>query len=204
MNFKLKKILLPVLFCICLLTFSIYFVNSIESKSEQNLQKIVGSKMPGSEMSFNWESFKDIKHLIDFGSKLVVKVTILDDGKTLEEDAPTAFPGEDAIKIHRTLFDVDVDEVLYGEYANQNIVFEQMGVAGSDVGETKVKKGDKVILFLEKNRYGYSAMGQEQGIYRIGEDEKINAMTDNVDLINKYDKKEVKEFIKEIKKMMKQ
>lgn len=199
MNLRLKVIIGTVLLS-GIMSATFFYANS----NPNNTSVInVGSKSPSVEMSSNWEQFKNAKHMIDFGCDMVIEATVLDDGKTIEEDAPTTFPGEEPIKLHRTLYEVSVDNVLNGECPDSKIIFEQMGSSGSDVGETKVKKGERVILFLEKNRYGYSAMGQEQGIYIIGSDEKINSLTDNNDLINKYNKKQYKEFAKEIKEVQK-
>lgn len=166
--------------------------------------RIVGSKMQESFIRFSWEQFKDADHLMSF-SDLVLTGTVLDDGNNIEDEFPQSFEDEEKQKYFRSTRSIKIDEILFGEYNAEEILFEQMGKADSDIGETKVKKGDKVLLFLEANKYGYSAVGQEQGIFVIKSDKAIS-LSDNMDIINKYDNRDdnlVKDDIIKAKKSSK-
>lgn len=208
MNKKYLTIALALAVCIAAIIGITQFISKDTTETLITQNKVIGSTFSDAEMHFDGPIYKNIDEMM--ASKyinLVVIGTVVSEAQTLEEDSPMSIPGAEKIKLHRSLSKIQVDEVLYGNETSKIITFAQMGKANNDAGETKVKNGERLLLVLNKNQYGYSAIGLEQGIARITQDLRTVLFSDNESLSSAYDnkslniiKKDIKDSITKIKK----
>ena len=106
-----------------------------------------------------------------------------------------------ALKIALAVSEIKIDEVLYGYEENDRILLAQIGKAYSDSGETKVKKGDKMLFVLKKHEGSenlYSSTMAEEGLFIIKDNGETYSLSDNA-FTSKYDYKSKNVLINDIK-----
>ncbi|AHF11230.1 MULTISPECIES: hypothetical protein [Dehalobacter] len=97
---------------------------------------------------------------------------------------------------------IKIIKTLYGESQRDTITLAQVGKAGNDNGETKVKKGDKMLLVLQRHTDDpnkYSSVAVEDGLFKISEDNKILSLSDNR-FTSRYDDRSLDLLVKDMNK----
>lgn len=188
--------------CACLLAYAGFITICRETYNEHPdlSAKVVGSTdFKQQFLIFQYQGVQDA--CLD--ADLVVIGTVRTEGETVIRDFYT---GEPVMKAkHQKAFDtnaaqtyevskssVDVEEVLYGS-CGKSIILTQNGAAGSDAGETKVKKGDRMLFILHKDPAGsdmWSSVSWEDGLFLLNDNGKVLSLTDNLSLA-KYDERPV-------------
>jgi len=147
---------------------------------------------------------------------LIIEGEVVSDGTTkteyfslgdeaAEEKLEKMFPGKSAPAYNVTSSQIKVNRVLYGDVDTDTIELHQFGSAGSDNGETKVRKGRKMIFILRKHpdkENVYSSVDFEDGLFEVDEDNKLLSLSDNM-LTAKYDGLDAKTLEKDISKALK-
>lgn len=122
-----------------------------------------------------------------------------------EEKFEKMFPGKNAPAYNVTSSQIKVNRVLYGDIDTDSIELHQFGSAGNDDGETKVRKGRKMIFILRKHpdkENVYSSVDFEDGLFEVDNDNKLLSLSDNM-LTAKYDGLDTKILEKDINKVLK-
>ncbi|KNY27578.1 hypothetical protein [Pseudobacteroides cellulosolvens] len=181
------------------------------AKNENNISdtKIIGSK------SFDETAFRikinSIDEILKFAD-LVAIGKVIDDGKTVETEFP--LPGGESqakklkamypninTKMEVTHTNVQIEKVIYGSSPTTDIItVGQMGQAGNDEGETKIKREQKVLLILKKHPGTdnlYSSVDAENGLFKIEKNSKVISFSDN-EAVSKYDNNNVDILVNDI------
>lgn len=176
----MKSKYFKVVLCICLIGIAILTVCYKGMNSTVSSDKYIGSD----HYVFFKEDIPKIDLLLD-RTDLIVIGSASDEGKT-ERSSPAYEPEkmkEKYKKIYNkeltlpfTNINFNVEKVIYGKIgtADNSIVIQQNGEQGSDIGETKLVKGKKVLLLLEKKSDGkYKISGLENGAFDIDQNNNI-------------------------------
>jgi hypothetical protein len=209
----LKKTAIIVgLLCIGLVVSSFYFMRKKPVEHEYNMnpdvsQKIVGSKSldPIATM-IAFRSLQDITSMAD----LIVIGRVTTDGELHTEE----FNFENAKLKEKALWDstqsihysvsysqVKVEKVLYGSLRGRTITLAQLGKPDNNNGETKVKKGDRMLFILRKDPNTNnlcSSVDFERGLFTINKDNKLLSLSDDK-VVAKYDGIDLSVLIDDIK-----
>ncbi len=192
-------------FVVFVTTFSIKYFNNKFMVSGIQQSKVVGSKsVDGFLSKISAESIND---LID-NADLIVIGKVITDGITakkkldfpnnqLKEKALGDVNSEIEFSVSRSEF--EISEVLFGESKTNIITISQLGEAGNDNGETKIKKGNDMLLILKRhkdNKNMYSSISFEEGLFLTNND-KVVSLSDNISL-SKYDGKNLYNLKKDI------
>ncbi len=109
---------------------------------------------------------------------VIVTVSISDDGKIADVD-------EDPYKLTcfltpPTLTEAEIEESIYGDLnKGDKISLIQCGLPGENDYQTKVKKGERLVLLLERRENGvYVSPFYEHGMFYLDEKDKITSMSD--------------------------
>lgn len=205
------KISLLVLICACLLPIGIKGTNTY-SNNRNNQEKAVGSKMGFSV--FSRIPAESIEELLK-DANLVVEGTVITEGNP--ESRNLAFPnkvledkfinryGEDKVfKYDLSSYEIEVEKTLFGKCNSETIILNQFGSPDSDIGETKVKKGEKVLLILKEDNEkenSYFSVDLEDGLFKVLSDNKVVSLSDNK-AVARYDNKDLTQLESEIKSIL--
>ncbi len=197
---NITKKLLAAAGCIVLMagviTGSLLFLNRDTSRYNENpdlSQKIVGSKVfNNSGDSLPNETIEDI---FDFTEYIIVGEVVSDgvadqfnmfgDNEVSKADLEA---GIDPY-IPCTITKIRVEESILGDIPEgSEISFFQLGVPESDGGQTKVKKGERLVMGLQgPNEAGQYLSGDvENTIFYLDENNKVTSMSDEL-LCARYD-----------------
>lgn len=129
------------------------------------------------------------------GAKYIYIGEVLDDGKVSpsynlldgvsgKEAIFEKWGGEELFEQTGTLSTVRVTQVLAGEEPEEEtIMFFQFGAPGVDDMQTKLRKGDRVLLLLNDSGLcpgAYCSYSFEDCVFYIEEDEKLRSMSDTM------------------------
>ena len=114
---------------------------------------------------------------------------------------------EEEYDLHSTRYSLNIEKVLKGSLQEgSTVVFSQMGKPNDDNYETKIKKGQKYLLFLgqkdlsaTKGEIIYDAIGVEQGIVEINNNDTLYSYFDT-GIMPEYDGKKLSNLVAEINK----
>lgn len=180
------KISSTILICLYILSFGINKLNTYNSNNIEQ-EKVVGSKMGVS--IFSRIPAESLEELLE-NANLVFEGTVITDGssqnKQLEDKFISNYGKDKVFEYTTSSFEIKIEKMLFGKSDSETIILDQLGSANSDSGETKVKKGEKMLFILKKNNDGentYSSVDLEDGLFRILSDNKAVSKYDNKDLI---------------------
>ena len=162
--------------------------------------------------SMTVSSFDDLLEYAD----LVVEGEVVSDGVLAYDVFPKVVgtPDDHELnikdKVAVTLTQFKVSKVLYGELETDLITVYQFGTPETDVGELKIKQGQKLICFLrngdddEGNPFNntYPSVAWEEGFYDITNEKSTRAFS-NVNGLCKFDNKPSSALLKEIENVVK-
>lgn len=163
-------------------------------------QKIVGSMMKDNRLDFDRVAIDSFDTLVDF-SDLIVVGKVIDDGVTINNAIPQN-PHFDSGSYETTNSTIEIDEVIYGNETNKTITYVQLGKAGDDHEQTKVKKGQKVLLVLKKTPYNNYTSSMEDGVFLVSGKNKVKSFSMNP-VVSKFDDKDIDDLKKELKETKK-
>ncbi len=174
--------------------------------SPDNSKKIVGSSKVREMMSL--AKIDSVDKLANYADLIVIG-TVESDGVTTTAEWPK-IQGEktESVEMERdpvtvTHTKIKIEKTLFGEADSDTITLLQLGKAGSDQGETKVKKNKKMLFILRKSQNGnetvYSSVLYEDGLFEIDSKNKITSLTNNI-VEAKYDGLDKDILIKDIMK----
>ena len=173
---KIKHIFLPVI-CVALIITAVGVIpNLIKKDSSNNVpaQKVIGSRsMPFCFMEIG---VKTLPEFVAIADKIVIgkveKVAEVREGRMIDEE------GVDAPVYVETFYNVIVEETLLGK-PSDNVMICLLGTPDSDLGTTKPKIGENLILFLSENEDGtYAVQGFEKGMFKIMDDKTVVSFSD--------------------------
>ena len=162
-------------------------------------EKFVGSKdTPG--FGYDMQIYQTVDEIKDSSAEIVIASYSSDPTECYEKDEGTG------MELYATRYTLDVEKVLKGDLAEADqITFMQTGKPDSDEYETKIKKGKKYLLFLAQKDVSltggeiiYDAVGVEQGIIEIKENNKLYSYYDE-GIMTKYDGESLSKLAAEIK-----
>ncbi|GEM_PF-3224591 len=192
-----KNIVLSFAGLIMIGVFIVYLTSTSESRYNQSPD--ISSKYIGSDdIHFGAKHVYQSLEEIMRASDLVVAGTVLDEGVTKTKKFPldSALDQKNqenqrkAPRYSIAQTKIDIEEVWSGETNKETILFNQIGIAGDDKMQTKVKKGQQVVLFLVENDDGtYASMGFEDGVF-IVKNNKLKSLSKNL-VVAKYDEIDV-------------
>jgi hypothetical protein len=211
MNKKIFSVILGIAVLIfSVLVFKNVGLNTDNAKynlNADNSKKVIGSKSLQQTMTIiPYESIDQIIKDAD----LVCIGRVISEGKTLLDEAQ--YPKELTDKLaskgkHPPRYNVcqskiEIEETLLGETDSKIITLEQLGAAGNNSGETKVKLKDKMLFILQQHdddKNVYSSVALEEGMFKLQDNNKSLSLTDNP-VMTKYDDIDSKILIRDIKK----
>ncbi|MGB8455404.1 MAG: hypothetical protein WCD89_24120 [Anaerocolumna sp.] len=201
---KKNKLFLKIFICLATVitmagAYSV-FNNPVSVSSE----KYVGSE----HYYFMKADIADINEILKDADLIVIGQAI-DTGETvtssgayasdaLKEKYREKFNKELTSSFTNTTF--NVEKVMYGDksIAESNIVIRQYGEAGSDIGETKLEKNQKMLLILKETPDGrYKISGLEAGAYDVAENDKIISHSNDT-ATKPYENKSINKLLKDI------
>lgn len=183
-----KKIILIIPAIILLFSVTTYFNGNHKYNENPDLsKKIVGSKslimerLPITNMD-----------QITQGADLIVIGKVI----TSPENTQIEFPfGNEDMKKHAmeksngkipkvnlACSKIKIQEILYGNSSSDVITLAQVGNSESDIGETKVKKEDKMLFILQRHPdepNKYSSVEAEEALFKIDNNNKTLSLSDN-------------------------
>lgn len=160
--------------------------------------KVIGSQTVDSMMSRIRASSVDDLIL---NSDLVVRGKVIDPGVTREQQV--VFPNaqlqdkaetgsETDLTYKVACYQFQINEIIIGKEESHVISIVQLGEAGNDACETKLKQGDEMILVLNRDetvKSTYSSVSFEDGLFVI-KSNKVYSLSDNKTMA-KYDLRNV-------------
>ncbi len=193
---------LKIILCICLLMLSSVSLTLFKFDSETlyNSNPNVASKVVGSEnLSGYIVPLQSVDDLVS-KSDLIVIGEIMSDAVTIKRPYE---PSDEAKSKLNTLYPeaqnkfnfnvaqvtVQIKEVLYGDTSLSEIKFNQLGNAGNDSLQTKVKKNERVVLALKKvtgTDDTYASICFEECVFDIKPNNKLLSFSKNM-AFAKYD-----------------
>ena len=185
----LLKIGIPL--CLISIAFAAILVFSGNANIDTDNQYNVTSR-------FNMDPDQTLENNLPFADLIVVG-KIVSDAETHESALPSAKMG---LTQKYTSSQLEIEEVLYGTESSKTITFTQLGEAGDDKEEKKVKKGDRMLFILHKHPNGYNSVSLESGLYSIDDNNKIKPLFKGNSL-KKYEGVKFNDFKKEIKESLK-
>lgn len=187
-----------IIICIAIicLSLSIFSINNLRSNSQKPPKTI------GSESVVDRLPLDSVDTLVELSDLIVVGEVISDPQTKTIKVAPNDPNVNSYYKTANAQF--KIDETLYGDPNIKEITFSQLGEAGNDYGETKVKKGEKYLLFVRKvkNDTYYVAIGGEYGIFKIDDQGKLLSLS-NQAAVAKYDDKALNSLKEDLKNIIK-
>lgn len=175
--------------------------------TDKQSNKIVGSKLADNTFHFNREPIDSIDELLGYAD-LVVIGTVKTDAVTVVEKLPDN-PNNTGLRELKVAYsEVEIEETLFGNSTSKTITFKELGEAGKNNEQTKVKKGDKVLLVLHKGEKEnlYASVAFEDGVFNLKNEKQVFSLSDNP-VLTKYDNKDINllkdDFIKSKNKLIK-
>lgn len=172
------------------------------------------SKIIGSESLLMSRPIKtNMDDLTKYADLIIVGEVVTD---ALDTEVDIDFPNEELKqkamegssvppKVALACSQIKIIETLYGESQRDTIILAQVGRAGNDNGETKVKKGDKMLLVLQRHTDDpnkYSSVAFEDGLFKISEDNKVLSLSNNK-FLSRYDDRSLDLLVKDMNKGVK-
>jgi len=178
---------------ICIMSFLLLF--SIVGCAKQ--EKFVGSKHTA---GFNIDM--EIYQSVDAIKAQSVAIVIA----SYSED-PVDFY-EEEWDLHSTRYSLNIEKVLKGNLQEDSmVIFSQLGKPNDDTYETKIKRGQKYLLFLAqkdlsstKGEIVYDAVGMEQGILEIHSNDTLYCYFD-IGIMPEYNGEKLSKLEAEINKL---
>ncbi len=176
-----------------------------------NAKKVVGSKYRlGEIVSVDTNMVDSLETLFKYAQVAVIG-EVISDGILKNDEASEQDSGNSIIKRpveKHTPYQVRVEEVVCGSLEPKEITLSQIGEPGDDRGETKVKKGDRMLFVLHEISQEdgiYDSAVLEGGMFIIDKNNKVMSLSDNI-AVAKYDgldldvlKKDLKEAFEQAK-----
>jgi len=206
---------IKIIICAFLVTLIGCGIAFFSSKSTiYNTSPNISAKVVGSEKLSTYRiPFNSIDELVS-KSDLVILGEVISDGTTIKQNFNLPDPAKSKLNTLKSGSDktstitvtqatVKIDKVLYGDTYLEEIKFDQLGKAGNDDFQTKVKKNQKVILALKKNTNdSYASVDLEDGVFSVNENNKVFSFSKNI-AFAKYDSLDLNVLIEDIKKSKK-
>lgn len=192
---KLTRLKLPLL-TIAIVIITIVVIQNINDSGE----KIIGSDMIDFATKKEYSSIEKVIH----DSGLIIEGEVISESKTVVHEIISGTPLDEkilSISGVRPTFEtanttVLVNEVIYGNYSNETLVYVQLGNAESHKFQTKVKKGDKVLLMLGEDpdeKGEFSSVSFEKGVFIIDKSNKVISQSNHPEF-SQYDRMNVIDF----------
>lgn len=126
---------------------------------------------------------------------------IIPESSELDNKFKSLYPNAEKPKDTALYYNVAVDKVLAGSIDKSKIVFSQLAA------QTKLKKGQKVIMMLIKdtsadNDDTYCSVALEDGIFLLNDDDSLTSLSNNK-YTSAYDGYKADRIIKDISKALK-
>lgn len=210
MNMKKNPFFTIILLCAVLF---IGFTTQSSHHESYNSTPDISTKVIGSKEfkeSFFIIPYQDIEEACN-DADLIVIGTVTSSGETeyrelysgepeMHNKYRQSFPSSKSPTYPVSKNEISVDEILFGS-CDKLITLTQNGEAGTDIGETKVKKGERMLFILHKDPAGenmWSSVSLEDGLFLLRENGKVLSLTDNLKLA-KYDDRSLNLIKKDIK-----
>jgi len=201
----MKKVVISVLF-IVLLTSAFACLAMLNRDSNDNnypreaynmnpdtSKKVVGSKILNQVMDI--PIFKKLDEYLNY-TDLIIIGKVITPGTTKMIDFPFQ-EGTEVIdkktgkpmQMSTSESQIEVERIIYGKNPGKIITLSQLGPAGSDNGETKVRNGDRMLFLLRQGRQNknlYYSAAAEDTMFIIDEDDRLTSLSDNI-TVAKYD-----------------
>jgi len=172
MKISMKRVFIPSILVVLFVTAITVIPNAMDSSNNAPTSKVIGSRLV--TRAFTEIRIETLSDLVAISDIIVIgkieKVSGVIEGRMREgEDAPTYIEAS---------YNVIVEETLYGESSEQ-LTICLLGAPDSDVGMTKPKVGENLILFLSANENGtYAVQGFEKGMFKIMDDKTVVSFSD--------------------------
>jgi hypothetical protein len=186
---------------------SVFALSSFKNNSDNKKfnTKVVGSdlnngsfKSGNTIMYFEKIKLKDLDQLVEHSDAFVL-AEVIQDAETVIKENPKGMPEDPATFTTYSVTEIKVIDTLYGNIDSEILTFTQIGEPGNSEGETKVIKGEKYLFALNKHDWGYNSSAQEEGIFKIVNNNKIYSLTDNP-VMSKYDNLDLDKLKKDLSK----
>lgn len=195
---KLKLITFIIIFAVMTgLVFFAYYSSSSDNKNDLlnghplvvNSEKIVGSNQ-FEALRITPESLNDVVNNADYilvGEVMTDAITVekphmSQENSPLEKKYLEKFDSQKKRIFSVAQTKVKVEEVIYGSMdIGKEITYSQLGQAGNDKYQTKVKKGERVMLILKRNPENdtYASVDFENGVFIVSKNGKVRSLSDN-------------------------
>ncbi len=161
------------------------------------------SKFAGSDFSII--KTPSIDWLVE-NSDLIIIGNVLDNGELIQAEGPHFIDSETNIKIFQFPFirnSVSIEKILFGNENSKEIIFAQLALADYDCLQTKLYKGDRVILFLiNKEDNIYIPVTFQDACFKITNGDIIYSFS-NEKVVAKYNGEKVEVLIEDIENIVK-
>lgn len=174
-----------------------------------NSKKIIGSAEVRKKMSLL--PITSIDDLVGYAD-LIVTGEVISEGVTgkagwpkVEGDTQGKTDLSNLPPVDVTYTKIKINKTLYGKADSDIITLLQLGKAGDDKGETKVKNKKKMLFVLRKANEGediYSSVCYEDGLFEISDDDKVLSLSNEI-TESKYDGTHIDLLIKDVIKGLK-
>jgi len=161
------------------------------------------SKFAGSDFSII--KTPSINWLVE-NSDLIIIGSVLDNGKLIQAEEPHFIDSETNIKIFKFSFitnSISIENILFGNENSKEIIFAQLALADYGYLQTKLYKGDRVILFLiNKENNIYIPVTFQDACFKITDGDIIYSFS-NEKVVAKYNGEKVEVLIEDIENIVK-
>lgn len=183
-------------FITCLVLLGIVLFSTF-NKQDKVINKEVGSdSLMATRLEVN-----SLKELID-KADLIIVGDVLTDGLTKNVTIGDDGNDKGGVTFDITENQVAINNVLYGSTDAKEITFQQLGKAGNNMFQTKVQKGNKVLLILIKDDSSentYASVDFENGCFVISNNKVLSLS--NVEAVAKYDNLNLNNLTQDIRKL---
>ncbi len=174
------------------------------NKPDVSAKKVVGSK----DLMMTRRTINSMGDIIKTAD-LIISGEVVGDAKDVMYDFSSSISDSEknklsdpnAYKVALAVSEIKIDDVLYGSEDNEKILLAQIGRAGYDSGETKVKKGDKMIFVLKKADGSdrlYASTVAEEGLFIEKPNGYMYSLSDNK-FTSRYDTLKKESLVSDIK-----
>jgi len=200
MRYK-KKIIVSSVIILSLLTVAasvfLFHGNTSRVEARYNLNPDVSQKTVGSRNSYLTRLMPQLLDDVIYDSTCIVVGKVVDDEVT--EVTKLEYGS-----IYHNIASVEIIELISGQMPSSEVIrYRQLGMAGSDMLQTKVERGGTYIFILKyfDDVDQYMATAFEESIFHVSENNRLYSMSDQL-FCAKYDGIELSTFIEDATAIM--